>query len=427
MKAAELERSTVKFFDNRDNKRFGFLLLESGEEVFFHLNDGQKVTVGVGEPCLEYGKIFRTPRVGDDILFKRVQGRQGPKACPWVFGDEFDRLAVESEKNTGKPMLTTTEEGIEYGCYKDGRAIFYKLGKSSCTALGVPCPSFEAPGYSHWGITSRVDLEQMLRYPIPEEMKRELRTRFEAYEKAAEERRPFLRELLRFVLGDVNVCFEDYERDLASLFEQDYAEPEEQEGWTPEELKEHFKRNYRERILERYWKPRTPKTLLHFYPGGCSGAGFLGWGEKLEDVIRDDEEILKRLGYTHADILRKLEEIQTNERQFFEQDEIFRKRNEKLALKGKEPRWPTKVERPDFTLESQYFLGGQSCPFEECKHHQSIAPGGCHNVRITNVRSGAKIDMPGMIRHLIEEHHFFEGKGSSYRVDPERLVKVIFG
>ena len=34
-----METGTVKFFDSRDNKRFGFIRKAGGQEVFFHLND----------------------------------------------------------------------------------------------------------------------------------------------------------------------------------------------------------------------------------------------------------------------------------------------------------------------------------------------------------------------------------------------------
>mgnify|MGYP001613302669 CR=1 FL=1 len=39
------ETGTVKWFDAREGKRFGFIKLESGEELFFHFNDGQYIEV----------------------------------------------------------------------------------------------------------------------------------------------------------------------------------------------------------------------------------------------------------------------------------------------------------------------------------------------------------------------------------------------
>jgi hypothetical protein len=49
--------------------------------------------------------------------------------------------------------------------------------------------------------------------------------------------------------------------------------------------------------------------------------------------------------------------------------------------------------------------------------------------RVTTVRwveSGEDIRWSDLNIHLIAEHGFFEGKGSTFRIEPEVLVKVIF-
>jgi hypothetical protein len=49
--------------------------------------------------------------------------------------------------------------------------------------------------------------------------------------------------------------------------------------------------------------------------------------------------------------------------------------------------------------------------------------------RLTTVRlakSGAKIRWSDLNIHLIGEHGFFEGKGSSYRIEPGTLIAAIF-
>jgi len=42
------------------------------------------------------------------------------------------------------------------------------------------------------------------------------------------------------------------------------------------------------------------------------------------------------------------------------------------------------------------------------------------------VKSGETVRWSDLNIHLIAEHGFFEGKGSAYRLDPEKLVKIIF-
>ena len=44
---------------------------------------------------------------------------------------------------------------------------------------------------------------------------------------------------------------------------------------------------------------------------------------------------------------------------------------------------------------------------------------------ILNRETGESFTGPGLIVHLIREHHFFEGKESPYRVEPEKAVRVL--
>jgi hypothetical protein len=104
------EYAFVKWFDSRDNRRYGFLhvavededrgFVATEEEVFFHFNDGQLVRPGgnVPELCGASGTVFggmphvmRDPKPGDLIMFQRKAGSQGRmKASPWVYKDHWD-------------------------------------------------------------------------------------------------------------------------------------------------------------------------------------------------------------------------------------------------------------------------------------------------------------------------------------------------
>ena len=49
--------------------------------------------------------------------------------------------------------------------------------------------------------------------------------------------------------------------------------------------------------------------------------------------------------------------------------------------------------------------------------------------RVTTVKlveSGQTAQWSDLSIHFINEHSFFEGKGARYRIDPEKLVKIIF-
>jgi hypothetical protein len=45
---------------------------------------------------------------------------------------------------------------------------------------------------------------------------------------------------------------------------------------------------------------------------------------------------------------------------------------------------------------------------------------------VKNLESGQSIEWSDLNIHLIEEHNFFEGKGSLFRIEPKELVKIIF-
>lgn len=93
------EVGTVKFFDARETKRFGFLRLESGEEIFFHFNDGQFIVAGGSYPefsgkatIVRDGKTkrLRDPKVDDKLVFRRSMGSKGDKAAPWGYLTQWE-------------------------------------------------------------------------------------------------------------------------------------------------------------------------------------------------------------------------------------------------------------------------------------------------------------------------------------------------
>lgn len=112
-----MEKGVVKFFDSRDGKKFGFVVTESGEEIFFHQNDGERMIPGRTEPEFSGsglrragGKTFRLrePLKDDQIVFSRGYGSKGVKACPWSFVSSFD-LCAAAIASRPKYRVTRTE------------------------------------------------------------------------------------------------------------------------------------------------------------------------------------------------------------------------------------------------------------------------------------------------------------------------------
>ena len=91
-----MKAGIVKFFDSRPEKRFGFVIEDkTNNEIFFHLNDGQKIYAGKVEPEFDPNRrLDRTPQKGDRLVFNTAMGSKGIKACPWGFEDEFNTALV---------------------------------------------------------------------------------------------------------------------------------------------------------------------------------------------------------------------------------------------------------------------------------------------------------------------------------------------
>jgi cold shock CspA family protein len=112
-----LEFGIVKFFNKHRGKNYGFLYVldadgnQTGEELFFHLNDGQSVSDNVFDTVyFDGGHPIRRkpPRKGDKLGFLRGQNRKGDKACPWSYAAEW--------KDREEHLLHADEDG-GLSCY----------------------------------------------------------------------------------------------------------------------------------------------------------------------------------------------------------------------------------------------------------------------------------------------------------------------
>jgi len=136
-------------------------------------------------------------------------------------------------------------------------------------------------------------------------------------------------------------------------------------------------------------------------PGKLSRGGFLGENEKLNEVLKEDNETVKRLGVTHEQIASRIE--------YFINVIGYPSREGKL-IDGK------------YLVGGIAWRGGQKCPWGDAG---SMMPHSSRDLFVRNQELGKQIDFPGGIVHLIREHKFYEGKQSPYRVDPEEAVRVL--
>ncbi len=118
----DLEYGTVKLFDNRPGKRFGFLCVindngQTGEELFFHYNNGQFVdvkdaTIVFIGPIMQKDTRLATPAKGDTIAFRRAPAAKGDVASPWTYGK---LIAAARHKLSSLPFYRVVKISSYYG------------------------------------------------------------------------------------------------------------------------------------------------------------------------------------------------------------------------------------------------------------------------------------------------------------------------
>lgn len=143
-------------------------------------------------------------------------------------------------------------------------------------------------------------------------------------------------------------------------------------------------------------------------PGAFSKVGFLGPDERLRDVIAMDSEVLRKLNLTCAEIASKLDDLITAA-------EISPNRQARLGT---------------LQCRIQVYQGFQICPWAPAppRVRCSAGPGVRHasvDWWLANAKMHEEMMGPGLIVHLIRDHHFFEGPASPNRVDPAKLAHFL--
>jgi len=136
-------------------------------------------------------------------------------------------------------------------------------------------------------------------------------------------------------------------------------------------------------------------------PGQLSNGGFLGEHEKLDDVLKADDATVRRLGLTHEKIAARI--------QYFI-DKVCYPTREGSLIDGK------------YLVGGEVYRGGQECPWGDAG---LFMPNSEMDLFVVNQQTGERLKFPGGIVHLIQVHHFHEGKESPYRVDPERAARIL--
>jgi hypothetical protein len=137
-------------------------------------------------------------------------------------------------------------------------------------------------------------------------------------------------------------------------------------------------------------------------PGAKARAGFLGDKEKLLDVlVEDNRTVVDKLGRSHTELALPLLILGT-----YAQEKATK---EPIEFVYRGHRFQARAEIAKARIES---------PFED-----DLST----NVSVTlwNLDNGKSLTYSMMVPHLIERYGFYEGHGTSYRVEPSDIVDVL--
>ncbi len=146
--------------------------------------------------------------------------------------------------------------------------------------------------------------------------------------------------------------------------------------------------------------PLSDEIQNRMGPGVLTKDGFLGHDtRKLADIIFDDAIALASANLTNKDISDKMKY---------------------LTEKAKEGLGSTVEVDGAFLVSADEHKGSIPCPFGD--NYRA----GKANTTVTTINGGLTLTWSDLNIHMIEKHGFYEGQGSCYRLEPSRLIEVLF-
>lgn len=144
--------------------------------------------------------------------------------------------------------------------------------------------------------------------------------------------------------------------------------------------------------------PEYKKAMENMQPGRVIKTGFLGDDSRtLTDIIEHDEELCKKTGLDINEAVEKMEYLL---------EEGKKGLGEPITV---DDLWEVTIFEARGRLPS---------PFEDGLFKKI-------NARVTHISSGKTVNYSELSLHLIKKFHFFQGKGSVYRLEPEEIKAVL--
>ena len=188
-----------------------------------------------------------------------------------------------------------------------------------------------------------------------------------------------------------------------------------------------------------------PQLISSMLPGGLSDAGFIQYEAEYKKILLHDQQLLEQMGLTYEQVAQDLNHLLKKERAgavpaVITPDGIVRFPSIAQATKfiyqyGNDTTLQDIAEEQGFSdplvsilddvilIHQDSWGGSQLCPFcHVCGEPDDPSAG--QEFALKNLATGEKMYVSDLIPHLIEAHHFFEGR-TPYRFDPDRFYRII--
>ena len=145
--------------------------------------------------------------------------------------------------------------------------------------------------------------------------------------------------------------------------------------------------------------PELDRIERNMRPMCLCQRGFLGYERrKLIEILTDDQGTVNSLGLSHEMIAQRLRAITEKARDGW---------GDPVIVDGK------------FSVEVNEVRGKIPCPWG----HPGLYPK--THVKLEKIETGETLIWSDLGIHLVEEHGFYQGRGSPYRLDPPEVNRIL--
>ncbi len=144
--------------------------------------------------------------------------------------------------------------------------------------------------------------------------------------------------------------------------------------------------------------PNMRKAQENMAPGVITADGFLGEDKRpLQDMIVESEELFRHQGLDIDNVVQMLKDLMEEGRNGL---------GEPITVDGK------------WIIQTTEARGHLACPFEDGIERKITTT-------IRNIEKGESLMVSSLSLHLLKKHHFMEGKGSPFRLEPALVKSVL--